>query len=60
MLHKGNSMGYVGSVSSPLLSKGFIWRLPALVFKENLCKKSGWILFAVFHPNGIFRLFLPL
>lgn len=56
----GKSMDYVGSVSSPVLSKGFIWRLSAFVFRENLGRKSGWILFASFSPKWDINLFLPV
>ena len=45
-LIKGKARVAKGDVSSRVLSKDLIWRLPAFVLGEDLCRKSGQVLFA--------------
>lgn len=54
---KGKAWVTKGNDSSLLFSKNFILRLPAFVFRENLCRKSGQALFACFSPKWDFHFF---
>lgn len=57
MLLKGESMGCVGSVSSPVLSKGSSGGYQLLFYRRIFAGNLAEFCLLVFHPNGIFICF---